>query len=200
VLAWVLALLSLLEILLQLIVGAEVAGNSIPAWLILNKSGLIINLYKGLLTHASHINNLLEGLNSILQNWLNRLHNTKSSFHVVNLWLHSLNGFHFSGNFNKGLSIVKSLQDSSSQSFLNILDCGGLSNSSGLIVSRFELESGLKSGFEGVDELGIRHSLKGLHILLVLLDESNSDVMMVVTGRDGSKEKSKGKSFHFLRN
>ena len=65
-----------------------------------------------LLTHASDINNLLEGLDGILKDWLDRLHDTKSSLHIVDLWLHTLNSLHLSGDLNKWLSIIESLQDS----------------------------------------------------------------------------------------
>merc|ERR1719335_1255392 len=35
-----------------------------------------------------------------------------SSLHIVNLWLHSFDGFHFSSNFYEWLSIIESLEDS----------------------------------------------------------------------------------------
>ena len=64
------------------------------------------------LSHSSDINNLLEGLDGVLKDWLNGLHDTESSLHIIDLWLHALNGFHLSGNFNEWLSIIKSLKDS----------------------------------------------------------------------------------------
>ena len=40
------------------------------------------------LAHTSDIDDLLEGLDGVLENWLNRLHDTESSLHIVDLWLH----------------------------------------------------------------------------------------------------------------
>ena len=53
-----------------------------------------------LLSHSSDIDDLLEGLDGVLEDWLDGLHDTESSFHIVDLWLHSFDGFHLSGNFN----------------------------------------------------------------------------------------------------
>ena len=80
------------------------------------------------LAHTSDIDDLLEGLDGVLENWLNRLHDTKSSLHIVNLWLHSLDSLHLSGDLNEWLSIIKSLQDSGSECFLDVLDGSGLGN------------------------------------------------------------------------
>ena len=33
------------------------------------------------------------------------MHDTESSFHIIDLWLHSFDGFHLSSNFNEWLSI-----------------------------------------------------------------------------------------------
>ena len=59
-----------------------------------------------LLSHASDINDLLKSFDGVLENWLDRLHDTESSLHIVNLWLHAFNCFHFSSNLNQGLTIV----------------------------------------------------------------------------------------------
>ena len=80
------------------------------------------------LAHSSDINDLLEGLDGVLEDWFDGLHDTKSSFHIVDLWLHTFNSFHLSGDLNKWLSIIKSLQDSGSKSFLDVLDSGGFGN------------------------------------------------------------------------
>ena len=80
------------------------------------------------LAHSSDIDDLLEGLDGVLEDWLNRLHDTESSFHIVDLWLHTFDGFHLSGNFDQWLSIIESLEDSSGKSFLDVLDGGGLGN------------------------------------------------------------------------
>merc|ERR1712083_996361 len=90
-----------------------------------------------LLAHTSDINNLLEGLDGVFENWFDGLHDTESSFHIINLWLHTFDGFHFSGNFNEWLSIIKSLKDSGGKSFLDVLNSGGLSNGGITITSGF---------------------------------------------------------------
>ena len=89
------------------------------------------------LAHSSDINDLLEGLDGVLEDWFDRLHDTKSSFHIVDLWLHSFDGFHFSGNLNKWLSVIESLQDSGSEGLLDVLDGGGLGNGGITISSGF---------------------------------------------------------------
>ena len=81
----------------------------------------------------------MEGLDGVLKNWLDGLHDSESSLHIVDLWLHSFDGFHLSGNFDEWLSIIKSLEDSSGQGLLDVLDGsslgnGGISVSSGLRV------------------------------------------------------------------
>ena len=70
----------------------------------------------------------MEGLNGVLEDWLYGLHDTKSSLHIVDLWLHAFDGLHLSGNFDEWLSIIESLEDSSGKGFLDVLDGGGLSN------------------------------------------------------------------------
>merc|ERR1712100_80328 len=92
------------------------------------------------LSHTSDIDDLLEGLDGVLKNWLDRLHNTKSSFHIIDLWLHTLNGLHLSSDLNKWLSIIESLKNSSGKSFLDVLNGSSLGNSGGLIVSGLGLE------------------------------------------------------------
>ena len=92
------------------------------------------------LSHSSDINNLLEGLDGVLEYWFNRLHDTESSLHIVDLWLHAFNGLHLSGNFNEWLSIIESLEDSGSEGFLDVLDGGGLGNGGISISSGFGVE------------------------------------------------------------
>merc|ERR1711927_78752 len=99
-----------------------------------------------LLSHSSDINDLLEGLDGVLKDWLDGLHDTKSSFHIVDLWLHALDGLHLSGNPNKWLSIIESLEDSGGKGLLDVLDGSGLGNG-GITIS-----SGL--GSLGRAELG----------------------------------------------
>ena len=86
------------------------------------------------LAHSSNIDDLLEGLDGVLEDWLDGLHDTESSLHIVDLWLHALDGLHLSGNFDEWLSIIKSLKDSGGKSFLDVLDGGGLGNG-GITIS-----------------------------------------------------------------
>ena len=90
-----------------------------------------------LLAHAADIDDLLEGLDGVLEDWLDGLHDTESSLHVVDLWLHALNGLHLSGDLNKGLSVIESLEDSSGKSLLDVLDGSGLGNGGITISSGF---------------------------------------------------------------
>jgi len=102
-------------------------------------------------THSSDINDLLEGLDGVLEDWLNRLHDTESSLHIVDLWLHAFDGLHLSGDLNKWLSIIESLEDSGGEGFLDVLDGGGLGNGGISISSGLGVEGGRKGGGE-VDE------------------------------------------------
>ena len=88
-----------------------------------------------LLSHSSDIADLLEGLDGVLEDWLNGLHDTESSLHIVDLWLHSLDGLHLSGDFNEWLSVVESLEDSGGEGLLDVLDGGGLGNGGITITS-----------------------------------------------------------------
>ena len=63
-----------------------------------------------LLAHASDINDLLEGLDGVLENGLDGLHDTESSLHIVDLGLHALDGLHLSGDLNEGLTVIESLE------------------------------------------------------------------------------------------
>jgi len=92
----------------------------------------------------------LEGLDGVLEDWLDGLHDTESSLHIVDLWLHTFDGLHLSGDLNKWLSVIESLEDSGGKGLLDVLDGSGLGNS-GVTVS-----SGLGSlgGGEGGGELG----------------------------------------------
>jgi len=100
------------------------------------------------LAHSSNIDDLLEGLDGVLKDWLDGLHDSESSFHIINLRLHSFDSFHLSGNFNKWLSIIESLKDSGCECFLNILDGSGLGNSGGFIISGFGSEGLVEGGLE----------------------------------------------------
>jgi hypothetical protein len=100
------------------------------------------------LAHASNIDDLLEGLDGVFEDWLDRLHDTESSFHIVDLWLHTFDGFHLSSNLNEWLSIIESLQDSSGKGFLDVLNGSGLGNSGGFIISSFGSKGGAESRLE----------------------------------------------------
>ena len=78
-----------------------------------------------LLSHSSDIDDLLESLDGVFEDWLNGLHDTESSFHIVDLWLHSFDGFHLSGDLNEWLSVIESLENSGSEGLLDVLDGGG---------------------------------------------------------------------------
>merc|ERR1739838_350416 len=103
------------------------------------------------LAHSSDINDLLEGLDGVLEDWLDGLHDTESSLHIVNLWLHAFDGLHLSGDLNEWLSIIESLEDSGGEGFLDVLDGGGLGNGGISISSGLGVEGGRKGGGE-VDE------------------------------------------------
>ena len=89
------------------------------------------------LAHTSNINDLLEGLDGVLENWLYGLHDTESSLHIVDLWLLALDGLHLSGNLDEWLSVIESLEDSGGQGFLDVLDGSSLGNSGVSITSGF---------------------------------------------------------------
>merc|ERR1711981_297016 len=97
--------------------------------------------YSSLLAHTSDINNFLEGLDGVFKDWLDGLHDTESSFHIIDLWLHAFNGLHLSGNFNEWLSIIESLEDSGGKGLLDVLDSSGLGNGGIAITSGFGGES-----------------------------------------------------------
>ena len=94
------------------------------------------------LSHSSDINDLLEGLDGVLEDWLDGLHDTESSLHIVDLWLHTLDGLHLSGDLNEWLSIIESLEDSGGEGLLDVLDGGGLGNSGIGVTSGLGGESG----------------------------------------------------------
>ena len=117
------------------------------------------------LAHATDINDLLEGLDGVLENGLDGLHDTESSLHIINLGLHALDGLHLSGDLDKGLSVIESLEDSSGEGLLDVLDSGGLGNSSSFIIVSLGIESRVEGRSKSSDELGGRHGLEGLHIM-----------------------------------
>ena len=127
------------------------------------------------LAHSSDIDDLLEGLDGVLEDWLDGLHDTESSLHIVDLGLHALDGLHLSGDLNEWLSVIESLEDSSGKGLLDVLDGSGLGNGGVTITSGLGGESGGEGGFEVDEELIISHEGIGV-------------------GRDGGDE---GEEFHF---
>ena len=125
-----------------------------------------------LLSHTSDIDDLLEGLDGVLEDWFDRLHDTKSSLHIVDLWLHSLDGLHLSGNFNEWLSIIESLEDSGGKSFLDVLDGSGLGNG-GITIT-----SGL--GSLGRAELGFKVNEEFIFVHLVVFGGSSALVTVSI--------------------
>ena len=148
---------------------------------------------RSFLSHTSNINDLLEGLDGVLEDWLNGLHDTESSLHIVDLWLHALDGLHLSGNFDEWLSIIKSLKDSGGKSFLDVLDGSGLGNSGIRVTSRF--------GSEGLVELGAERNeeLVFVHGFISFLGLKELWLMMVV-GVTGSNDGDESEEFHFRLN
>ena len=111
------------------------------------------------LAHSSDINDLLEGLDGVLEDWLDGLHDTESSLHIVDLWLHTLDGLHLSGDLNEWLSIIESLEDSGGKSFLDVLDGSGLGNGGITITSGLGSLGGGEGGFEVDEEVILGHGI-----------------------------------------
>ena len=132
-----------------------------------------------LLAHSSDIDDLLEGLDGVLEDWLDGLHDTESSLHIVDLWLHALDGLHLSGDLNEWLSVIESLEDSSGKSLLDVLDGGGLGNSGVTVTSGLGGEGGGEGGLEVNKEVILGHGL-------------------VLGGGDGG-DGGKGEEFHFSK-
>merc|ERR1740121_3513254 len=109
--------------------------------------------------HTSDIDDLLEGLDGVLEDWFDRLHDTESSFHIVNLWLHAFDGLHLSSNFDEGLSIIKSLEDSSGKSLLDVLNSSSLGNGGISITSGLGSEGRSESRLKMDKEIIFRHVL-----------------------------------------
>ena len=159
--------------------------------------GMAVNLSRddsssSFLAHTSDIDDLLEGLDGVLKDWLNRLHDTKSSLHIVDLWLHSLDGLHLSGNLDEWLSVIESLEDSGGEGLLDVLDGSGLGNGGVGITSGLKLLSLVELGLEGDEELVLVHGLISLHGL----EELGLSVVVVVSGSGDGGEESE---FHGLK-
>ena len=114
------------------------------------------------LTHTSDIDDLLEGLDGVLEDWLDGLHDTESSLHIVDLWLHTLDGLHLSGDLNEWLSIIESLEDSGGKGLLDVLDGSGLGNSGVTVSSGLGHLGGREGGSELGEELILTHEVVGV--------------------------------------
>ena len=143
------------------------------------------------LAHSSDIDDLLEGLDGVLEDWLDGMHDTESSLHIVNLWLHALDGLHLSGDLNEWLSVIESLEDSSGKGLLDVLDGSGLGNGGITISSGFGSEGGVELGLEGDEELVFVHGL----ISFLGLEKLGIVVSVVSGGGNGNK----GEEFHLKR-
>ena len=115
-----------------------------------------------LLAHSSDINDLLEGLDGVLEDWLDGLHDTESSLHIVDLWLHALDGLHLSGDLNEWLSVIESLEDSGGKGLLDVLDGSGLGNGGVTITSGLGSLGGGEGGGELGEELIFSHEVEGV--------------------------------------
>ena len=144
------------------------------------------------LSHSSDVNDLLEGLDGVLKDWLDGLHDTESSLHIVNLWLHAFDGLHLSGDLNEWLSVIESLEDSSGKSLLDVLDGSGLGNGGITISSGLGCEGGIELGLEGDKELVLGHGL----VSFLGLEKLGIVVMMVVVSLGGGGNGDKGEEFH----
>merc|ERR1712205_218238 len=114
------------------------------------------------LAHSSDIDDLLEGLDGVLEDWLNGLQDTESSLHIVDLWLHALDGLHLSGDLDEWLSVIKSLEDSSGEGLLDVLDGSGLGNSGVTVTSGLGGESGGEGGLEVDEEFVFVHVVESV--------------------------------------
>ena len=151
---------------------------------------LFVDWRFSLLSHSSDIDDFLEGLDGVFEDWFDWLHDSESSFHIINLWLHSFDGFHLSGNFNEWLSIIESLEDSGSECFLDVLDGSGLGNGGIGISSGFSLLGEWEFWFEWNKELVLVHGLVSFEGF-----EEFSFVMVVVSGGNSGDE-GEGNEFH----
>ena len=127
-----------------------------------SKMSTIKELSSSFLAHTSDINDLLEGLDGVLEDWLDGLHDTESSLHIVDLWLHTLDGLHLSGDLNEWLSIIESLEDSGGKGLLDVLDGSGLGNGGVTISSGLGHLGGREGGSELGEELILTHEVVGV--------------------------------------
>ena len=83
-------------------------------------------LIKLIFTHAVDIDDFIEGLDGVLEDRLDGLHDTESALHKFNLRLHAFDCLLLSGDLNERLAVIESLEDSCSESLLESLYGSGL--------------------------------------------------------------------------
>ena len=132
-----------------------------------------------LLAHASDIDDLLEGLDGVLKDWLDGLHDTESSLHIVDLGLHALDGLHLSGNLDEWLTVIKSLEDSGGESLLDVLDGSGLGNGGIGITSGLGSLGGGEVGGELSEEFIFVHGLEVNGSNSVKVEQSEKQVFPI---------------------
>jgi len=112
-----------------------------------------------LLAHAADIDDLLEGLDGVLEDGLDGLHDTEAALHVVDLGLHALDGLHLAGDLDEGLSVIESLEDAGGKGLLDVLDGGGLGDGGVSITAGLGGEGAVEGGLEGDKEVVLVHVL-----------------------------------------
>ena len=112
-----------------------------------------------LLAHAADIDDLLEGLDGVLEDGLDGLHDTEAALHIVDLGLHALDRLHLAGDLDEGLAIVESLEDSGGEGLLDVLDGSGLGNGGISITAGLGGLGGREGGLEGDKEVILVHVL-----------------------------------------
>jgi hypothetical protein len=112
-----------------------------------------------LLAHAADIDDLLEGLDGVLEDGLDGLHDTEAALHIVDLGLHALDGLHLAGDLNEGLAVIESLEDSGGEGLLDVLDGSGLGNGGIGITTGLAGESGAEGGLEVDKEVVLVHGV-----------------------------------------
>ena len=145
-----------------------------------------------LLAHAADIDDLLEGLDGVLEDGLDGLHDTEAALHIVDLGLHALDGLHLASDLDEGLAVIESLEDAGSEGLLDVLDGSGLGDGSIGIAASLRLLGLVELGLKGDKELVLVHGLVSFHGL-----EKSGIVVVVVAGgnSDGSKSE-----LHWIEN
>ena len=114
---------------------------------------------RSLLAHAADIDDLLEGLDGVLKDGLDGLHDTEAALHIVDLGLHALDGLHLASDLNEGLAVIESLEDAGGEGLLDVLDGSGLGNGGISITAGLGGLGGREGGLEGDKEVILVHVL-----------------------------------------